>query len=163
MATTAMILTTEITSPRPTTSSVTTMAPSTSTQASSFHDAVGTGLLHRTVVLLLLLQLLLLLSIIISTVVMAAATASSSPPTYYRIMMGMSLADVIFSLSAFWQPYLIPADAVSLPPWAFGNTQTCSLVGFGLVTFSMVTALCNAYLSLFFLSMVTSKTKQRGR
>jgi hypothetical protein len=84
------------------------------------------------------------------------AAAGSS---YHRIMAGLSLADIFFSLSVFWQSFSMPAKKVSWP-WAFGNVRTCSFVGFTFSYFAIaVAALYNGFLSVMFLSMVAFNLK----
>lgn len=72
---------------------------------------------------------------------------------YYRLMSGLSLSDVFFSLSVLCTPFLIVADAVAWH-WAFGNTPTCSLTGFVLQMFGLCTTYYNCLLSFSFLAKV---------
>ena len=70
---------------------------------------------------------------------------------YRRIMLGMSMIEVVTSFFIMIQPYLIPADGGRL--WAHGNQQTCSMFGF---FFQIGTAvpLYNVSLNTYFLLTV---------
>jgi len=67
---------------------------------------------------------------------------------YERIMLGLSMADIIYSFSLFFGP--IPAPKSTEALWAIGNVHTCNLQGF-LMQFGVGCTLYNAALSIYFL------------
>ena len=94
------------------------------------------------------------LSVIFSTRLLLMAWKRKEPDNaYYRIMIGLSLADILASIGIFSQPFLIVADVVSWS-WAFGNVASCSFAGFMLTNFMLTVANYNCFLSLTFLLMV---------
>ena len=71
--------------------------------------------------------------------------------TYHRLLLSMSIFDVLSSCALFMSTWPIPADTPSKIVYgAVGNQATCSAQGF-FVQFSMGTVLYNATLSAFYL------------
>mmetsp|Transcript_25725 Transcript_25725/g.60120 ORF Transcript_25725/g.60120 Transcript_25725/m.60120 type:complete len:547 (-) Transcript_25725:76-1716(-) len=71
--------------------------------------------------------------------------------TYHRLLLSMSIFDVLSSCALFMSTWPIPADTPSKIVYgAVGNQATCSAQGF-FVQFSMGTVLYNATLSVFYL------------
>lgn len=79
------------------------------------------------------------------------ATANVRYHTYHRLLLSMSIFDVLSSCALFMSTWPIPADTPSKIVYgAVGNQGTCSAQGF-FVQFSMGTVLYNATLSVFYL------------
>jgi len=78
---------------------------------------------------------------------------------YNRLLLGMSIGDLIVSMTMLLQPFLVPGP---LPDgaWAGGTTETCSALGFGM-RFPLAVSLYNSFLSCYFLRRV-SRQKKRG-
>jgi len=71
--------------------------------------------------------------------------------TYHRLLLSMSIFDVLSSCALFMSTWPIPADTPSQIVYgAVGNQATCSAQGF-FVQFSMGTVLYNTTLSVFYL------------
>lgn len=71
--------------------------------------------------------------------------------TYHRLLLSMSIFDILSSCALFMSTWPIPADTPSKIVYgAVGNQATCSAQGF-FVQFSMGTVLYNATLSIFYL------------
>lgn len=58
-----------------------------------------------------------------------ADTTDNSLQSYQRIMLGLSVSDLISSLALSLQAFLLPAET-SQRIWAVGNDVTCSMMGF---------------------------------
>lgn len=56
-------------------------------------------------------------------------SSSSSSSTYRRILLGMSICDLIISTAWACSGFLMPSDS-SQRVWAFGNDATCTALGF---------------------------------
>mmetsp|Transcript_117519 Transcript_117519/g.175521 ORF Transcript_117519/g.175521 Transcript_117519/m.175521 type:complete len:941 (-) Transcript_117519:48-2870(-) len=69
--------------------------------------------------------------------------------TYTRLLVAMSLNDILFSTSFSLNAFLLPAET-SQRVWAFGTDATCSATGFFL-QFSSSGILYNGMLSFYFL------------
>ena len=79
------------------------------------------------------------------------ASANVRYHTYHRLLLSMSIFDVLSSCALFMSTWPIPADTPSKIVYgAVGNQATCSAQGF-FVQFSMGTVLYNATLSVFYL------------
>lgn len=72
---------------------------------------------------------------------------------YDRILMTLSIADVLFSITNLVHPYLLPEDTPGLL-FAVGNTTTCSFAGFSMTTLPLFITSCNCVLSLYFYLLV---------
>jgi hypothetical protein len=88
-----------------------------------------------------------------STIVYKVVRNRSQTTPYDRIMMGLSLTDIIASLSYALSPFLIPAGGTSPRIWAVGNEATCSFLGW-LTQFSFAAVWYNAILSFYYLLTV---------
>ena len=82
--------------------------------------------------------------------VRSIATVNTSDWTpYTRLLIAMSITDIIFSISYALNPFLVP-KATSKRVWAMGNDVTCSTLGF-FTQFTLSTMLFNGMLSFYFL------------
>ena len=73
---------------------------------------------------------------------------------YHRLMAGMALNDIMFSLGLFSNLFLVPSD-IMVSPLAVGNTQTCSLAGYFAVWGATSASIYNCCLSMnYFLVLV---------
>lgn len=68
--------------------------------------------------------------------------------TYTRLLIGLSICDILSSLTLGVAAFLRPRD--NLRVWTFGNEATCSAIGF-LTQFSYSGLFYNAMLSFYFL------------
>ena len=71
---------------------------------------------------------------------------------YTRLILGMSVLDIISSLTLMVTPFLLPSDT-SQRVWAFGNDRTCTMLGF-FQQLSISGFLYNAFLSFYFVLTV---------
>jgi hypothetical protein len=67
---------------------------------------------------------------------------------FHRVMIGLSIGDIILSTGLLLQPILIP-PINPIYQFAVGNTATCSALGF-MMRFPVTVAIYNCYLSLYF-------------
>lgn len=82
---------------------------------------------------------------------------STSP--YDRIMLGLSICDIVSSFSFGLGPLLLPTDT-STRAWASGNERTCNFLGF-LTQFSFCAVWYNGLLSLYYLMTVRFGVKRQ--
>ena len=68
---------------------------------------------------------------------------------YHRLLVGMSLCDVVTSFWVPWFAFLVPADT-STRVWAIGNDGTCTFMAF-IFNFAFSGLLYNGTLSCYFL------------
>ena len=68
---------------------------------------------------------------------------------YNRLLLGMSVCDIIFSITLGLNIFLLPRET-SQRIWVMGNHATCSAMGF-FIQFSYSALLYNAMLSFYFL------------
>lgn len=71
---------------------------------------------------------------------------------FHRIMMGVCLADLIFSVGNMMHPFMLPSDTGLL--YAFGNAVTCNIAGFLIPTLSS-SMLYSCILSTYFFLTIT--------
>ena len=76
--------------------------------------------------------------------------------TYHRLVTGLSVGDIIFSITNFLQPFLADADRTVIPS-AFGNQMTCSFLAFVFIWSNLVCTMYNAILSLHFWLVVVRR------
>lgn len=72
---------------------------------------------------------------------------------YHRLLMGLSISDLIVTLSLLFQPMLVPK--ITGYVFAIGNDTTCRLVGFGYLFF-VASYAYNCMLGVYFLATVRS-------
>jgi hypothetical protein len=83
-----------------------------------------------------------------STIIYLTTHQTQKSNVYSRLLMAMSVMDLISTTSWFFQPFLIPKSGGRI--WAIGNDQSCQALGF----FSQLTSsmtIYNAYLTGYFL------------
>lgn len=93
-----------------------------------------------------------LLSIVGSYVIICIARRSYMKRTctpYTRLLLAMSVTDVVFSINLALAPFLRPNNS-STRAWAFGNDASCSTVGL-FNQYSLTTRFYNGMLALYFL------------
>lgn len=93
-----------------------------------------------------------ILSIIGSTVIIYIARKSREAKgwnPYHRLLLGMSVCDIIFSITLGLNIFLLPRET-SQRIWVMGNHATCSAMGF-FIQISYSALLYNAMLSFYFL------------
>lgn len=79
--------------------------------------------------------------------------------SYHRLVAGLSVADIIFSMSVLLAPFaMYPEGAAS--PTAVGTFNTCSVDGACLFIGSLAVALYNCSLSIMFVAMVVYSAKR---
>lgn len=74
---------------------------------------------------------------------------------FHRIILGLSVADLFFSMSCLVQPYSLPR--FSELPFARGNQETCELAGF-FTEAVLGSVLYNAFLCIYFWKKVTGRS-----
>ena len=72
---------------------------------------------------------------------------------YERLLITLSVGDILFSTSNLVHPYLMPKGTPGLL-LASGNTATCSLAGFVMTSAPLFITLGNCYLSAYFYLMI---------
>lgn len=93
-----------------------------------------------------------ILSIIGSSIIIYIAIRSREKRTwtpYTRLLIGMSICDIIFSVTISMATFLRPQET-STRVWAFGNDASCSAIAF-LNQFSFSSLFYNGMLSFYFL------------
>lgn len=92
------------------------------------------------------------LSIMGSSMIVYLVQKSSRKTPYKRILLGLSLADIVASLSWALSPFLLPV-ASSQRVWARGTDATCMFLGF-LTQLSFIAIWYNGMLSFYYLLTV---------
>ena len=89
------------------------------------------------------------LSIIGSSTIIFKVLANRGKATSYdRLMLGLSLCDIVSSIAYSLYPFFLPAQT-SPRVWAFGNEATCSFIGF-MTQFGFSAAVYNGFLSYYY-------------
>ena len=78
---------------------------------------------------------------------------------YKRIMLMLSIGDVIVSVCDVFQSVLVPRGT-SKRLWAMGNSTTCTAIG-AIAQFGFCSLFYNAMLNLYFLLTVLFKARDR--
>lgn len=99
-----------------------------------------------------------LLSIWGSTNIIHMVWVSEKKTPYRRILLGLSVCDLINSLVFPFQPFLLPNET-SERIWAIGNEQTCDALGF-FQQFHFTSVWYNGMLSFYFLLSVRYGVKE---
>lgn len=79
---------------------------------------------------------------------------------YNRIMLGLSISDIISSFAAGFGVFLLPKET-SPRVWAFGNETTCNMLGF-LTQLAIGAVWYNGLLSLYYLFTVKFGVKRKS-
>lgn len=87
-----------------------------------------------------------------STIVYKVIRNRQHTTPYDRIMLGLSVADIIASLSFMLSPFLVPSDT-SQRVWASGSTSTCSFLGW-MTQLGLSAVWYNGLLSFYYLFTV---------
>ncbi len=72
--------------------------------------------------------------------------------SYDRLILGLSLADIVASLSFIFSPFFVPSET-SQRVWAMGSQTTCSFLGW-MTQFGLAAVWYNALLSFYYLFTV---------
>ena len=83
-----------------------------------------------------------------SCIIVYMVSIGKKPSVYNRMLLGLSISDILHTISLLISPFLIPADGGRL--WAHGNDQTCTMLGF-FMQLGVTVPLYNASLNAFFL------------
>jgi hypothetical protein len=75
---------------------------------------------------------------------------SSQGSCYKRIMLGLSVADLVSSLTIALQAFMLPSDSQPERVWAVGNEASCTAMGF-FHQLSQASVWYTGFLSVFFL------------
>jgi hypothetical protein len=94
-----------------------------------------------------------LLSLAGSSAVVHHIVRSRFNSSYKRLLFGMSVVDIVFSITWAASAFLLDRDNTVRNTWVFGTRATCTTVGF-LSQVSVANFLYNGMLSLFFLLQV---------
>jgi hypothetical protein len=76
---------------------------------------------------------------------------------YHRLLVGLSVSDLILSFCLILQPIFLPAETGYI--FAIGNTTTCAIVGFGYLFF-IASYTYNCMLGVYFLATVRYQIPQ---
>eukprot|EP00934_Nitzschia_sp_Nitz4_P002052 Nitzschia sp. Nitz4//scaffold8_size234185//151877//153292//NITZ4_001275-RA/size234185-processed-gene-0.164-mRNA-1//-1//CDS//3329559860//2052//frame0 len=93
-----------------------------------------------------------LLSFVASSAIIFMVVQSKQKSPYKRILLGLSVSDLVASVTYATGPFLLPTET-SPRVWARGNTTTCHLGGF-LVQLSFAALWYNGFLSFYYLATV---------
>jgi hypothetical protein len=74
--------------------------------------------------------------------------------TYNRLVFGMCIADIIYSIANFLTSVLLPKELDYLLPFAKGNMATCNMQGFLVVLGSMLASIYNSSICLYYLAII---------
>jgi hypothetical protein len=85
-----------------------------------------------------------------SVTIIYMIVTSSQGGCYKRIMLGLSVADLVSSVTIVLQPFLLPSDGQPERVWAVGNDATCTAMGF-FHQLSQASVWYTGFLSVFFL------------
>lgn len=99
------------------------------------------------------------LSVLSSGTIIFIVVKSGFETVYKRILLGLSTADIITSVSFVLQHFLIPAET-SPRVWAIGNDLSCTILG-ALSQLGTTCVLYNGFLALYFLCTVRFGVKER--
>ena len=69
-----------------------------------------------------------ILSILGSSAILWLVSKERHKLPYHRILLAMSLCDILITLATMAQPFLVPANT-SPRPWALGTDATCTMIG----------------------------------
>lgn len=78
--------------------------------------------------------------------------------TYHRLVLGMSVCDILSSLAWFMTTWPIPRETEGVF-WALGSVRTCEAQGF-FTQFSIATVMYNASLAIYFYFVVVRDWKE---
>ena len=92
-----------------------------------------------------------ILSTVGSSIIVYLVLMAKKSSVYNRMMLGMSMFDILNSLFNFIHPFLLPAEGGRIS--AYGNNQTCAMLGF-VVQLGMSVPLYNISLNAYFLAAV---------
>eukprot|EP00980_Cylindrotheca_fusiformis_P020760 scaffold7755_cov104-Cylindrotheca_fusiformis.AAC.5 len=102
----------------------------------------------------IILSVLMISSAVLSavgslTIVYKVISKNRQRKPYDRIMLGLSICDIVASLAYIMTPFLLPKQT-SQRVWASGSKVSCSILGW-LTQFSLAGVVYNALLSFYFL------------
>lgn len=110
-----------------------------------------------------LLSLLPILPTLASTVasgtILYLVYTSGFKTSYKRILFGLSVADIITSVTFSLQPFLPPSETSQLV-WASGNDATCTFLG-TLTQLALASVLYNGVLSYYYLLTIRFGVKEK--
>ena len=93
-----------------------------------------------------------------SVCIIILATKRRERGTYHRLLMALSVFDMIHSLVNICQPFLLPASSERI--WTIGNDRTCSMVGF-FNQLSTTVSIYNVVLNLHYLLTIRYGIEER--
>lgn len=99
------------------------------------------------------------LSAVGSSCIIYHVRQSSKTTPYRRIMLGMSVCDIISTIGYALQPYVSLSGEATSFVWSFGNAASCSFIG-ALVQFGFSAHLYSAALSFYFLATIRHGTRE---
>jgi hypothetical protein len=91
-----------------------------------------------------------ILSFIGSSLIIYFVRNEKKTTPYRRILLALSVCDIISTLGWIAQPYLAPSEGSNAYVWAFGNDATCKMLG-ALTQFGFSAHWYSGALSLYFL------------
>ena len=95
-----------------------------------------------------------------STIVYKVLGDRSKATSYDRLMLGLSICDIIASVGWALTPFLLPRET-STNPWAIGNDTTCTFLGF-ITQLGFSAVLYNMFLSFYYLLTVRYGVKREN-
>mmetsp|Transcript_13599 Transcript_13599/g.25548 ORF Transcript_13599/g.25548 Transcript_13599/m.25548 type:complete len:506 (+) Transcript_13599:419-1936(+) len=97
-------------------------------------------------------------SLTVATMILTSPTGLSSP--YKRIIFGMSIADILQSMSLLTGPFS-PPRGTPQAPWAIGNTATCDVNGFAMTAGSCAVPMYTCGLCIFYMCKLVYQMSDR--
>lgn len=116
-------------------------------------DAVGLSATQEGIVSILLLPSSIL-SILGSSAIIYNVRHDGKKTPYRRILLGLSICDIITSVGWMLQPFLTPTDVEEPWVYAVGNDATCTMIG-AFAQFGFSAHWYNGFLSYYFLLTVS--------
>lgn len=114
---------------------------------------------HQQKVISLLPIVPAVLSVIASATIIKLTINSGFKTPYRRILFGLSLADIITSISFALQSFLVPAETSSRV-WAIGNHTSCRLIG-ATTQMGFSSLLYSVFLSFYFMMTIRFGVKEQ--
>lgn len=97
-------------------------------------------------------------SLTVATMILTSPTGLSSP--YKRIIFGLSIADILQSISLLTGPFS-PPRGTPQSPWAIGNTATCDANGFAMTAGSCAVPMYTCGLCIFYMCKLVDRMSDR--
>ena len=79
--------------------------------------------------------------------------------TLHQFLVGLSIADIIATITVGTGAFWIPVDRFEDNPWAIGNETTCSIAAFFYVCFATIASFYSCFMSIYFWRTIRSSRR----